>query len=129
MKEIMKEWQLLMLQVPNIPDMSVPDGTSDEDNKEIKVWGEKTKFDFEAKNHTDLMLAHDMVDLERGVKVSGFRGYFLKNDGALLSFAIWQYAQKFFLNKGFLPIIAPALVKREVLMGSGYLPQGLRRQV
>ncbi len=124
LKEIMKEWQSLMLQVPNIPDMSVPDGMSDADNKEIKVWGEKTKFEFEAKGHTDLMLLHDMIDLERGVKVSGFRGYFLKNDGALLSFAIWQYAQRFFLSKGFSPIISPSLIRREVLMGSGYLPQG-----
>ncbi len=124
LKEIMKEWQSLMVRVPNVPDMTVPDGASDESNKEIKVWGEKTKFDFEPKSHVDLMLKHDMADFERGAKVAGFRGYFLKNDAALLSFAVWQYAQKFFLGKEFTPIIAPALVRREAFMGTGYLPQG-----
>jgi seryl-tRNA synthetase len=124
LKEIMKEWHLLMLQVPNIPDMSVPEGVDDAENQEVKVWGEKTKFDFEPKSHIDLMEAHNMVDFERGTKVAGFRGYFLKGDGALLAFAVWQYAQKFFLQKGFNPIIAPSLVRREVFMGTGYLPQG-----
>lgn len=124
LKGVMKDWQLLMLQVPNIPDMSVPDGDSDEDNKEVKVHGEKTKFDFEPKSHIDLMLKHNMVDFDRGAKVAGFRGYYLINDGALLSFAIWQYAQKFFLSKGFSPVIAPSLVRREAFLGSGYLPQG-----
>lgn len=124
LKEIMKEWHLLMLQVPNIPDMSVPEGVDDAENQEVKVWGEKTKFDFEPRSHIDLMEAHNMVDFERGTKVAGFRGYFLKGDGALLAFAVWQYAQKFFLQKGFNPIIAPSLVRREVFMGTGYLPQG-----
>lgn len=124
LKIIMHEWQVLMLSVPNIPDISVPEGESDEDNKEIKKWGELPKFDFEAKSHIDIMSTLDMVDLERGTKVAGFRGYFLKGDGALLSFAIWQYAYKFFLEKGFTPLIVPSLVRREPLMGTGFLPQG-----
>jgi seryl-tRNA synthetase len=124
LKEVMKEWHLLMLQVPNIPDMSVPEGSDDSENKEVKVWGEKPTFDFEPKSHIDLMEKHGMVDFERGTKVAGFRGYFLKVDGALLAFAVWQYAQKFFLSRGFNPIIAPSLVRREVFMGTGYLPQG-----
>jgi seryl-tRNA synthetase len=124
MKNIMQEWQSLMLSVPNIPDISVPEGESDEENKEIKKWGELPKFDFEAKSHIDIMNALGMVDLERGTKVAGFRGYFLKGDGALLSFAIWQYAYKFFLEKGFTPMIVPSLVRREPLMGTGFLPQG-----
>lgn len=124
LREKMKAWQGLMVQVPNIPDMSVPDGDSDADNKEVKVWGEKTKFDFEPKSHIDLMQKHGMVDFERGSKVAGFRGYFLMGDGALLAYAVWQYAQRFFLSKGFNPIIAPSLVKREAFLGTGYLPQG-----
>jgi seryl-tRNA synthetase len=55
--------------------------------------------------------------------VAGFRGYFLKNDGALLAYAIWQYAQEFFLKKDFTPMIVPSLVNRETFVGTGYLPQ------
>ena len=121
--EVMKEWRLLMLHVPNVPDMSVPDGDSDADNQEIKAWGEKPTFDFTPKSHTELMLALDMVDFDRGTKVSGFRGYFLKNDGARLAWAVWRYAQDFFLKKDFTPMIVPSLVRKEPFMGTGYLPQ------
>lgn len=124
LKEVMKEWQRLMVSVPNIPDMSVPEGQSDKDNKEVKVWGEKTNFSFTPKNHIDIMLALDMADFDRGAKVAGFRGYFLKNDGALLSYAIWQYAMDFFTKKNFIPMIVPSLVRRENLLGTGYIPQG-----
>ena len=99
MKEIIKEWRYLMARVPNIPDMSVPEGEDDADNKEIKKWGEIKEFDFEPKNHIELMQNLDMVDFKRGSKTHGFRGYFLKNDGALLSWAVWNYAQEFFLKK------------------------------
>jgi len=124
LKGVMSEWQKYMIGVPNIPDMSVPEGDDDSQNQEIKRWGEIKKFDFKPKNHIELMQNLDMIDLERGTKVSGFRGYFLKGDGALLSFAIWQAAQQFILNKDFIPMIVPSLVNRETLLGSGYLPQG-----
>lgn len=123
-KEVMKEWQELMLTVPNIPDMSVPDGASDADNKEVKVWGEPTAFDFEPKDHVTLMTALGMADFERGSKVAGFRGYFLKGDGVLLMNAIWQLALKHWTGKQFMPLVAPSLVRRETFLGTGYLPQG-----
>jgi len=122
MKGIMPDWQAFMLQVPNIPDVSVPEGASEADNKEIKTWGEKPNFDFEPKDHTELMTALDMVDFERGTKVHGFRGYFLKNDGALLSWAIWNYARDFFLKKNFTPFIAPVIVHKNFFYGTGHLP-------
>jgi seryl-tRNA synthetase len=121
---IMHEWQLLMVAVPNVPDMSVPDGKDDSDNMEIRDWGEKPKFNFTPKSHIELMLAHDMVDFDRGTKVAGFRGYFLKNDGVRLQFALWNFVQDFFKNKNFTPMIVPSLVNREAFMGTGYLPQG-----
>lgn len=124
LKGVMKDWQSLMVQVPNIPDMSVPEGVSDLDNKELRTWGTIPKFSFEPKSHIELMENLKMVDLERGTKVSGFRGYFLKNDGALLSFALWQFAIDELVKDGFSPMIAPSLVRRETLMGTGYLPQG-----
>lgn len=124
LKEIMKKWQVLMLEVPNIPDMSVPEGESDADNIEESVWGEKTVFDFDAKDHIGIMQGLDMVDFERGAKVHGFRGYYLKNDGVRLSMAIWQYALDFFETKGFTPMLVPSIVRKPTMYGTGYLPQG-----
>jgi seryl-tRNA synthetase len=122
LKPVMEEWQALMLQVPNVPDMSVPDGASDEDNEEIKTWGEQKSFSFAAKDHVDLMTAHNMVDFERGAKVHGFRGYYLLGDGARLSWAIWNYANAFFQDKGFVPVIPPTIVRKANLYGTGHLP-------
>ncbi|PIR85104.1 serine--tRNA ligase [Candidatus Kaiserbacteria bacterium CG10_big_fil_rev_8_21_14_0_10_45_20] len=124
LESVNHEWQLLMVQVPNIPDVSVPEGESDADNQEIKTWGEQKQFSFEAKSHIDIMQTLGMVDFERGTKVAGFRGYFLKNDGALLSFAIWRYAQDFFVKKGMSPMVVPSLVRRVNFLGTGYIPQG-----
>lgn len=123
LRAIMKEWQLLMLMVPNIPDSSVPDGESDKDNQEIKSWGTKPEFAFIAKNHIEIMEALGMADFERGVKVAGFRGYFLKGPGAMLCFAIWRYALDFFVSRGLDLHLAPSMVRREPLLGTGYLPQ------
>lgn len=122
LKPILEEWQKLMLQVPQVPDMTVPDGDSDADNVEHKVWGSPTKFDFEPKDHVELMTRLGMVDFERGAKVHGFRGYYLIGDGALLSWAIWNYAQQFFLQKGFTPILPPTIVRKQNLYGTGHLP-------
>lgn len=124
LKEITIEWQKLMVQVPNVPDISVPEGEDDKSNLEVRVWGEKPNFDFKPKDHIELMTSLGMLDTERGVKVSGFRGYFLKGDGAKLQFALWQFAQEFFENKGFTYMIVPSVVRREVFAGTGYLPQG-----
>lgn len=123
-KTIMKDWQALMLQVPNIPDMSSPEGADETASVVEKTWGEKPVFDFEAKDHLDIMLALDMVDFERGVKVHGFRGYFLKGDGVRLCFAIWNYAMDFWSKRGFNPVMPPVITKREPLLGCGFIPQG-----
>lgn len=123
-QKVMEEWQALMLTIPNVPDISVPEGASDAENQEVRVWGEPTKFPFVPKDHVELMTALDMADFERGSKVAGFRGYFLKNEGALLATALWQFAINHFSKKGFTPMIVPSLVRREAFMGTGYLPQG-----
>ncbi len=123
LRSIMQDWQKMMLEVPNVPDMSVPDGDSDEDNVEIKSWGEIPQFEFTPKDHIELMENLDMVDFERGVKVSGFRGYFMKNDGAKLFFALWQYFFNYFIDQGYTPMIVPSLVRKESLIGTGMLPQ------
>jgi seryl-tRNA synthetase len=122
LKPVLDEWKALMLQVPNVPDMSVPDGESDADNQEIKTWGEQTQFTFPAKDHVELMTEHNMVDFERGTKVHGFRGYFLRGDGARLSWAIWNYANDFFGKKGFEQLLGPTIVRKSNLYGTGHLP-------
>jgi seryl-tRNA synthetase len=122
--KVMQEWRVLMLHVPNVPDISVPEGESDADNKEVKTWGEIPKFTFAPKSASELLIANDMVDLERGAKVAGFRGYFLKNDGARLVWAMERYVQDRFMNReGFQPMIVPSLVRKEPFIGTGYLPQ------
>ena len=121
---VMQEWQDLMLAVPNIPDMSVPEGQSEDDNQELRTWGEVPKFGFEVKNHIELCELNRMADFERGAKISGFRGYVLTGAGARLEFAVWQYVMNFLINKGYDPMIVPSLVRRETLLGTGYIPQG-----
>jgi seryl-tRNA synthetase len=120
----MQTWQALMVQVPNIPDMSVPEGTTDADNVEVRVWGEKPNFSFKPKDHIELFEKHGMADFERGTKVAGFRGYVLKGDGARLVFALSQFVLNELSKEGFEPMIVPSLVRREPLLGTGFLPQG-----
>ena len=124
LETVMQEWRNLMVRVPNVPDMTVPEGDSDADNQEVKTWGELPTFSFEPKSAAELLAIHDMVDLERGAKVSGFRGYFLKNDGVRLVWALERFVQDRFMNKeGFSPMIVPSMVRREPFVGTGYLPQ------
>lgn len=124
LKEVMQEWRASMVRVPNIPDISVPEGEDDSKNQEVRTWGEIPKFSFKPKSHAGLMKDLDLADFERGAKVSGFRGYFLKNEGATLSFALWQFALNHISKKDFTPMIVPSLVRREPFLGTGYLPQG-----
>ncbi|MEK7646693.1 MAG: serine--tRNA ligase [Patescibacteria group bacterium] len=122
LKTLMVEWQTTMLKVPNVPDMSVPEGTTDADNKEIKTWGDKPAFGFEPKDHIEIMKTLGMVDFERGSKVHGFRGYYLTGDGVRLCFAIWQAALNFFSQKNFVPVMPPTLVRKIYLYGTAHLP-------
>jgi len=123
LKTVMSEWRRLMLLVPNMPDITVPEGESDEANQELRTWGELPTFDFTPKDHMELALNLDLIDLERGTKVSGFRGYFLKGDLALLAMALWRFTLDRIVPKGFTPMMAPALVRRESFIGTGFLPQ------
>ena len=116
------EFAVLMLDVPNVPDPSVPEGRSDAENVEIRHSGEVPQFSFTPKNYMELLSGLDLADLERGTKVSGFRGYFLKNEGVALSFAMWQLALNHLQQKGFIPFLTPALVKENIFVETGKLP-------
>ncbi|MBI4226271.1 serine--tRNA ligase [Candidatus Roizmanbacteria bacterium] len=110
--------------VPNVPLDEVPIGKDSTDNKEIKKWGEVPKFDFAPKSHIELGKLLDVIDFKRGAKISGFRGYFLKNELAVLHFALLFYVFNKLVKNGYTPIIAPAVIKSFTLFGSGQFPWG-----
>lgn len=121
---ILQEFNALMLRVPNPPTPDTPVGEDDSDNVEVKRVGELPKFDFEPKNHVELMQLHRMIDIERGVKIAGSRSYFLLNDGALLHRAVQQLALDFLSKRGYTPMVVPVLVNGMALEGTGYFPLG-----
>src|SRR3989344_859191 len=110
--------------VPNVPLDEVPVGRDSTGNKEIRKHGTPPKFDFTPKSHMELGTSLDIIDLDRGPKISGFRGYFLKNEGAMLHLVILFYVFQKLMKKGYTPIIAPAVVKGMTLYGSGQFPWG-----
>ncbi len=118
--DVVVEMVRLEVKVPTIPSADTPKGKSEADNVEVSHWGEKPAFDFEPKDHVELGKALDILDLERGSKVAGYRGYFLKNEGAILQMAIMMYALQKITNAGYKPMIPPTLVKEFPLLGSGY---------
>lgn len=118
------EFNKLMFAVPNVVSEDTPIGPDDSGNLEIKKWGEPTKFNFLPKDHIDLCHQLDWLDLERGAEVAGFRGYFLKNEGAKLHLALIMFALNKIISKGFTPMIVPVLAKEFVLYGSGHFPWG-----
>jgi seryl-tRNA synthetase len=119
-KNIKKECATLMYYVPQIPSDDTPVGKDEKDNKIIEQKGVIKKFDFKTRDHIELGKILDIIDLERGVKVGGYRGYYLKNEGVLLALGIMMYALEKMQSKGFSLMIPPTLVKEFTLLGSGY---------
>ena len=124
LRAVKEEFESLMLRVPMPVREDTPEGASEEENVELYTRGEIPQFDFEPKDHITLMEMHDMVDIERGVKLAGARSYFLKGDGALLEQAVLQYTFKKLVEKGFTPMQVPYMVDPECLRGTGYFPGG-----
>lgn len=124
LRKIENELNKLLSYVPNIPLNEVPVGKDASSNVEIRCWSEIPKFNFQPKSHIELGRSLDIIDLERGAKVSGFRGYFLKNEAAVLHFALLFYVFMKLVKKGYTPIIAPAIIKSFTLFGSGQFPWG-----
>lgn len=122
--EVEKQLNDFMLTIPNIPNASVPMGDTDEDNVEIRKWGEPTKFEFEPKPHWELGSDLGIIDSETAAKVSGSRFVFYKGSGARLERAITN----FFLdthtdNHGYTEVFPPFMVSRESMTGTGQLPK------
>jgi len=122
--EIDEKIKYIMLRIPNIPNPQVPDGETDEDNIEIKRWSEPTAFSFEPKAHWDLGTDLNILDFERGGKVSGSRFTFYKGLGARLERAIISYfLDKHTCENGYTEVLPPYMVNRESMTGTGQLPK------
>jgi len=124
LRETEKSFNDLMLQVPNVPADGVPVGKDESGNKKIREDGQKPKFDFKPKDHIQLGLDLDILDLDRGSKVAGYRGYFLKNQAVQMHFGVMRYALDKIVSKGFTPIVPPIVNKREAFINSGLFPWG-----
>ncbi|MEM3451166.1 MAG: serine--tRNA ligase [Nitrososphaerales archaeon] len=116
-KDLEQKIQEIMMIIPNIPDKTVPLGKDENDNVEIKRWGEIPKFDFQPKDHIDLGLNLGLIDIERAAKVAGARFYYLKGDLVLLNLALIRFGLEFMKNKGFTLIQTPYMLRREVVAG------------
>ena len=115
-KEEEKIHDYLML-LPNLLHESVPFGKDENDNVLIKTWGNPPKFDFPAKNHIEIALNLDIVDVERAGKVSGSRFFYLKRQGVLLDMALMSFAMEEITKKGYQPVEPPYLMRKEPYEG------------
>ncbi len=121
-KQLQPQFDALMLQVPQPADADVPVGKDDTENVELRREGEVPQFDFAVKDHVELGVALNMIDIERGVKLAGTRNYFLKGDGALLHWAVLRFAIDFMVGRGYVPMSVPLLMRDEAMQGTGYYP-------
>jgi len=106
-----------LMQLPNLLDESVPLGKDSNDNVQVKTWGTIPKFNFPIKNHIDLALDLDQIDMERAGKISGARFFYLKNQVAQLDMALMSFAIEELTKKCYTPIVPPYLMKREAYEG------------
>ena len=118
--ELKDIFESLMVKVPTVPSIDTPIGKDDSGNVEVYKKGEIRQFEFTPKTHVDLVKDLDIVDFEKGAKVSGYRGYYLKNEGAFLVMALMNYALNKMAEKGYSVMIPPTLIKDFALFGSGY---------
>ena len=123
-REVEADIEYNLMRIPNVPHPNVPQGTTDEDNVEIRTWGEPTKFDFEHKAHWDIGTNLDILDFETGGKITGSRFTLYKGLGARLERALIN----FFLNtqsdkNGYKEVLPPFMANRASFIGTGQLPK------
>lgn len=127
--ESQQEYDGLMHHVVNVPLPEVPVGKDETENVQTKTWGSIPTFNFSIKDHVQLGEELDLLDMQRGSKISGFRGYFLKNQLAQVQFALLFWVFQKLVGKGYTPIIAPSVVKGFTLFGSAHFPWGRAEDV
>lgn len=122
--EVEEKLDHIMLSIPNIPHESVPIGEDEEDNVEVRRWGEKPNFSFNPEPHWDIATALDIVDFERAAKVAGSRFVFYKGLGARLERALLSFMMDLHADEhGYEEMIPPYLVNRNSMTGTGQLPK------
>ncbi|MBI2051557.1 serine--tRNA ligase [Candidatus Roizmanbacteria bacterium] len=119
-----KQYDELLLTLPNLPKEDVPIGGDEAKNVVVRIHKEPPKLDFAPLDHIKLGQKLDLFDIQRAAKVSGSRFGYLKNEAALLEFALVHFAFQTLTKEGFIPVVPPALVKDEVMRGLGYMEQG-----
>jgi seryl-tRNA synthetase len=128
-KQVEADLRAALLLIPNMTHPDAPVGTTAEDNKVLRRWGEPRKFDFKALDHTAIAEALDLVDFEAGSSVAGQKFYFLKNEAVLLELALVQYAIGVLVRAGYTPVITPDVARVDVLEGIGFIPRGPETQI
>jgi seryl-tRNA synthetase len=118
-----EELQTLALQLPNLPDPSVPTGHTDAENKIVREVGAKREFAFAPKPHWDLGTELGIIDFDRGVKISGSRFYILRGVGARLQRALIAWMIDVHVEQGYSEVYPPQMVKRDCLVGTAQLPK------
>ena len=119
-----KEWENMLLVIPNIPHESVPVGTSETDNKEVRGWGEKPSFDFAPIPHWDIGEKLDILDFKRAAKITGSRFTLYKAGGALLERALINFMLDLHTREhGYTEVLPPFMVNRDAMTGTGQLPK------
>lgn len=124
LQPIEEHWRSLLLQIPNIPAATVPKGSDESANVVQTERGSIPQFSFKPKTHLELGRDLDIIDVERGVKLAGNRGYVLKGAAARMEMALMQYGIDFLEKRGYTLMIPPTMVKQEFLEGSGHFPWG-----
>ena len=124
LQELEPELENLLLAIPNLPHESTPEGTSEDDNVEVKSWGEKKEYSFAPRPHWELGEMLDILDSQRGAKLSGsgfmvFKGLGAKFQRALISYMIDMHIEK----HGYTEVLPPFLVGRDPMVGTGQLPK------
>ena len=114
----------LLHRLPNFMHETVPVGKDENDNVQLRTWGEEPKFDFNPSDHIDIGLRLNLIDIERAAKVSGARFYYLKNDAVILEVALVRMVLDILRSEGFTLVIPPVLVKEVAMFGAGFLPLG-----
>jgi seryl-tRNA synthetase len=122
--EANKTFEALMLRVPSIPRPEVPIGKGEEDNVEIRKVGTPRTFDFEPKDHVDLMVSLGLVDWDGPRRFAGGRSYALIRQGALLELAVTRLAVDILASRGLDIVIPPVMVKERAMIGTGFFPLG-----
>ncbi len=124
LREAEEQLQQYLWLVPNIPAPDAPVGTTEDDNVEVKRWGEPRQFDFTPLDHVQILEKHNWAEFERIAKIAGSRSYALRNEMVLLEMALMRFALEKLRSKGFNLMSVPSMAREFAFFGTGHFPTG-----